>query len=183
MKTMFTVIFALLSTCPTFAGSHNPNDIIPLLKNSTISLLDGIALAEKTSGPATSAKFEESDGKLVLSVYTVPEGLGVEPEKATLTELGGDTSQRPFRFAAEVFQDKEHLTRASVHMTLFQLSRFSLSQVIQRALARQPGTPIDVRNPMVSNHRAVADVVIADGDGDARTVSVDVLTGQTRLAQ
>ena len=184
MKTLFTVIFALLTISPTFAGSHDPAIIIPLMRSASISLLDAIALAEKVSGPATSAKFEVSDsGKLELSVYTIPEGLGVEPEKATLTELGGNASQRPFRFAAEVFRDKEHIARASVHMTLFQLSRHSLRQVIERALARQPGTPIDVRNPMVKNRRAVADVVIVDSYSTVRTVTVDIVTGQTRLAE
>lgn len=184
MKTLFTVTFVLLTVTSVFAGNHDPAAIIPLLKDAKISLLDGISLAEKVSGPVTSAKFEVSDGgKLELSVYTVPEGFRIEPEKATLTELSGEAAQSPFKFAAEVFQDKEHIVRATVHMTLFQLSKHSLREVVERALSLKPGTPIDVRNPMVRNHRAVADVVIVDSYGQVYTVTVDVLTGQTRLSQ
>ena len=183
-KILFTVILALLIVVPTFAGNHDPAAITPLLKDAKISLLDGIDLAEKVSGPATSAKFEVSDdGKLALSVYTIPEGLGVEPERATLTELGGDAAQSPFQFTAEVFEDKEHIARASDHMTLLQLSKYSLRQLVERALARKPGTPIDIRNPMVRNHRPVADVVIVDSSGKAHTVTVNVLTGRARLGQ
>ena len=169
----------LLGASSLQAGDHDPKVIIPLLKDAKMSLLEGIAYGEKMSGPVTSAKYEVEDGKLLLSIYTVPEGLGVEPEKATLTELGGDASQSPFKPSVEVFTDKEHLTRASVHMTLFQLSPYSLKQIVGFALKKVPGTPIDVRNPMVRNRRAVADVIIADAKEEAHSVTVDLLTGAT----
>lgn len=182
MKNLVAAILSLLALNPAFAGNHDPAAIAKLLKGATITLLAGIDQAEKASGPATSAKFEISDsGKLELSVYTIPEGLGVEPEKATLTELGGDATMSPFKFAPEVFKDKEHIARASVHMTLFQLSKFSLRQIVEHAVKLKAGTPIDVRNPMVRNHRPVADVVIVDGHGYAATVTVDLLTGQAHL--
>ena len=43
---------------PVSAGDHNPKSIIPLLKDSKASLIEAINYAEKTSGPATSAKYE-----------------------------------------------------------------------------------------------------------------------------
>ena len=109
----------------------------------------------------------------------------MEPEKATLTEISGDVAVAPFKPEFEVFTDKEHIARASVHMTLLQLSKFTLKQTIRRALARQAGVPIDVRNPRVIDGRPVADVIIAtddcDEDNDAATVRVDLLSGATRL--
>jgi hypothetical protein len=119
---------------------------------------------------------------LILSVYTTPEGLGVEPEKATLTEISGVVTESPSKPIVEVFTDKEHIARASVHMTMFQLSRFSLKQVIKIALTRVCGTPIDVRNPRVRNHRPIADVVVVDDrTEDVSTVTVDLLNGTTSV--
>ena len=164
------------------AGNHDPQAIIPLLKDAKMTLLEGIVYAENLSGPATSAKFEVGDqNQLILSIYTVPEGLGVEPERATLSEVGGVVTETPFKPEIEVFSDKEHLARASVHMTLFQLSKLTLKQVIESALRVKCGTPIDVRNPMVRNRRPVADVIIVDEDNRDFTVSVDLLSGKAKL--
>ena len=121
----------------------------------------------------------------MLSVYTVPEGFSVEPENATLTEMAGAASDTVFTPGFEIFSDKEHLTRAAVHMTLFQQSKLTLKQVIQRALCQVNGTPIDVRNPMIRNRRPVADVIIAtedrNGNQDSATVTVDLLSGRAKI--
>lgn len=178
IKLTLVAIIAVLSSQLAMAGEHAPEKIIPLMKGAKISLMDGIVLAEKSGAVATSAKFEISDsGKLELSVYTVPEGLKVEPEKATLTELSGDASKAPFTFKEEVFADKVHIARAAVHMTMIQLSKLSLKEVLQKATAGNKGVPIDVRNPMVRNGVPVADVVVALPNGKATTVSVDLATG------
>lgn len=181
MSLLITSLLMTVALTSARAGNHDPKAIAALLKDAKISLLEGIEYAQKTSGPTTSAKFEIDGGKLVLSIYTIPEGLGVEPEKATLTELGGSATEAPFKPAVEVFKDKEHIARASVHMTLFQLSPFNLKQVVERALKKVAGTPIDVRNPMVRNHRPVADVVIVDSYQDVFMVTVDLLTGKARV--
>lgn len=177
----------VLASLNSYAGGHDPAAILALMKNTKISLIQGIELAEKTSGPVTSAKFEVGDdGKLALSIYTIPEGLSTEPEKASLTELSGDPTAQPFKFATEVFADKEHVARASVHMTLFQLSPMSLKQVIEAALKKVPGTPLDVRNPMVRKGRPVADVIIHEADeddDDFYAVTVDLLSGKVEARE
>jgi hypothetical protein len=182
MKQIIIVLATMLSL-QTFAGNHDPKAIIPLLEDAKISLKDGIAYAEKISGPATSAKFEVEDGKLMISIYTIPEGLTVEPEKATLSELSGDAHDEVSKLGTEVFTDKEHIARASVHMTLFQLSKLTLTQVIDKALEFSPGTVIDVRNPMVRSHSAIADVIIVTADSKVNTVTVDLLSGKMTLVK
>ena len=84
MKKISLAVLVLSAFCftKTFAGDHDPKVIIPLLKHAKMSLLEGIEYAEKKSGVTTSAKFEVEGGKLMLSIYTVPEGLAVEPEAA-----------------------------------------------------------------------------------------------------
>jgi uncharacterized membrane protein YkoI len=183
MKKLFSSL-VLLASVSSFAGGHDPKVILPLLKESKISLLEGIDLAEKTSGVVTSAKFETNDeGKLVLSIYTIPEGLGVEPEKASLTELEADPMASQVEFHSKIFQDKEHIARSSVHMTLMQLSPRTLKQIVQRALRRVPGTAMDIRNPLMRNKRPVADVIIGADDGDVYTVTVDLLSGKVRAKE
>jgi hypothetical protein len=178
MKTVLMTLSAMLVVGgQAWSADHDPKAIAALLKDSKISLLQGIERAEKSNGPVTSAKFEISDGKLILSIYTIPEGLDVEPEKATLTELHGIATEAPFKPETEVFQDKEHIARSAVHMTLAQLSPLTLKQIIKKALKQQPGTPIDVRNPMVRGKRPVADVVIIGSDQSVSMVSVDLLSG------
>jgi len=164
-----------------FAADHDPRHIAAMLKDAKITLLQGIDQAERSSGAVTSAKFEIEDGKLNLSIYTVPEGLSSTPDAATLTELSGDSAATPFAPSAEVFADKEHIARASEHMVLFQLSRFTLKQVIQKALLVKAGTPIDVRDPTVRARHPVADVVIIGNDGAPTTVAVDLQSGCAKL--
>src|SRR6266436_5170362 len=111
--------------------------LISKLKDSKISLLEGIAQAEKTSGPVTSAKFEMDGDSLSLSIYTAPQGLNTPAETNELSELSGDPTASAFAPKTEVFADKEHIARASVHLTLMQLSRLTLTQIIREALEEQ----------------------------------------------
>ncbi len=139
-------------------------------------------LSEEANGPAVSAKFEIDDaGRLILSVYNIPEGLAAAPEAATFTEVSyvaADANSTP---AVEVFSDKEHIARSASHMTLFQLSRMTLEQVIVKAVRFKSGVPIDVRNPAVAGRRPVADVVLLDRRSQPFVVTVDLLTGKSSL--
>lgn len=171
-------IFLFFGAGAVVAANHDPKVIIPLLSASKLSLVEGIELAQKSHGPATSAKFEVNDeGKLVLSVYTIPEGFGVEPEAATLSEVLMDPTADKPALKLEVFPDKEHIARAASHMTLFRLSKLSLADVLRSASRETKATPIDVRNPTVRNQRPVAEVVLFDANKQPLTVVVDLLSG------
>jgi hypothetical protein len=45
---------------------------------------------------------------------------------------------------SEVFEDKEHITRAAMHLTLLQRAKTTLTEVIAKASAKQPGTVYSV---------------------------------------
>ncbi|HTL11255.1 MAG TPA: hypothetical protein VL588_02125 [Bdellovibrionota bacterium] len=164
-----------------FAGAARADEgaLIQKLKGAKFSLLDAVAYAEKTSGPATSAKFELDDEgqNLVFSVYTAPQGIETSPESTDLTEVAGAATELPIQGAAEVFTDKEHIARASVHLALRQLSRWTLTEVIQKALRREPGMAFSVENPTVRRHRAVADVSVLTPCGEVRVVTVNLQSG------
>jgi hypothetical protein len=181
MKALVNTLVAtslLFGAGAAVAANHDPKVIIPLLSASKLSLVEGIELAQKTHGPATSAKFEVNDaGKLVLSVYTIPEGFGVEPEKATLSEVLIDPTADQPQLNLKVFPDKEHIARAASHMTLFRLSPLTLADVLRNASRETKATPIDVRNPTVRDKRPVAEVLMFDANKQPLTVVVDLLSG------
>ena len=168
-------MMGLISSRTFSAGSDE--ELIARLKDSKLTLLEGIAYAELNSGPATSAKFELDKGNLMLSIYTAPQGLETSPELTDLTELSGVASASQFQPEAEVFTDKAHIARASVHQAIRQLSKLTLSEIIEQALKVQPGSAYSVKNPMIRNGKAVADVSIADRKGHSVQVTINVQTG------
>jgi hypothetical protein len=191
MKQILTALVLTISMTGAFAADHDPQAIARLLPTAKMSLLEGIDHAERMSNRdplkpniavATSAKFEVDHGQLMLSVYVIPEGLGLQPEQATLTEVVGAASAGLENLQVKVFADKEHIARSAVHMTLFQLSGHTLREVVERALMVKSGTPIDVRNPVVRNYRPVADVIIIDSYNQAQTVTIDLMDGETQVS-
>lgn len=180
MKKMNLIL--ILTALTGLTARADDAQVIAKLPAAKISLLDGIRQAEKSSGTVTSAKFEiGDDGNLSLSIYTAPQGLRTPPETNELTELSGDPTVAPFAPSAEVFKDKEHIARASVHLTLMQLSRLNLVQIIQKAQAKMDddAVPYSVANPMVRNSEPVADVFFAI-DGRSEKVTVNMRTGEAR---
>jgi hypothetical protein len=176
IKVMMAGLMVLASQGVYAAGTDG--EVIAHLKDAKITLLQGIAQAEKSSGPVTSAKFEMDGSDLSLSIYTAPQGLNTPAEDNDLTELAGSATVSPYAPSAEVFADKQHIARASVHLAVRQMSVLSLSEIIEEALEVQAGTPYSVANPMIRNGEPVADVFIADKNGKSVKVTVNVRTGE-----
>src|SRR5262245_3814745 len=124
---------ALMVAAPSFPATAAGDDeqstsaVIAKLKESKITLADGITQSEKQYGPAISAKFELEDGALNLSVYNAKEGRNRDAEHNVLTEAAGDATKVPWTPKMEVFEDKEHLKRAATHLTLVQTSKLGLA--------------------------------------------------------
>ena len=56
--------------------------------------------------------------ELSLSVYTAKQGRNTDAEHNTLTELAGNLIIDQWQPKKEVFEDKAHIARASMHLTL-----------------------------------------------------------------
>src|SRR5216117_827491 len=138
------------------------------LGKSKLSLLAGIRQASQGSAKAISAKFELEDGKLSLSVYTAEKGLSVPAEKNVLQELSGSPEGDKWTPSVEVFKDVPHVARSSEQLTLMALGKASLTNIIARVQKTQSGTVFSV-TPVIRNHRAVAEVLVAD-DGKVKKV-------------
>jgi len=173
---VITIACALAGTSLT-AAEHDDGALLARLKDSKHSLADGIKQSEKENGVAISAKFEMDGDKLMLSVYTAKAGLGNDAEHNALIELGGEATKSPWKPEIEVFEDKKHLTRAAMQLTLVQLSKLTLLEVIKKAEAAQPGTVYSAI-PAVKDGKPVFDVLVATADGKSVHLAVDGKTGK-----
>ncbi len=70
----------------------------------------------------------------------------------------------------------EHIAWASSQLNVMQISKLSLREIIERALAAQPGVAFYVHNPTVRNRRPVADLVILSDCHDVTIVSIDLIS-------
>lgn len=176
----FTNIIAIvcaLTGASLLAAEHDDAALLARLKDSKHSLADGIKQSEKENGVAISAKFEMDGDKLVLSVYTAKAGLGDDAEHNALVELSGDATHNPWEAGVEVFEDKKHLTRSAMQLTLVQLSKLTLAEVIKKAEAAQPGTVYSI-TPAAKDGIPVFDVLVATAEGRSVHLAVDGKTGK-----
>ena len=173
---LWVALMALPGLQATAAGEDEQSTtaVIARLKESKISLADGIRQSEKQYGPAISAKFELEDGALNLSVYNAKEGRNKDAEHNVLTEAAGDATKAPWTPKMEVFEDKEHLKRAATHLTLVQTSKLGLADVVQKVSDR--GTVYSVTPTPVGN-TAAFEVLVATADGKSTKFIVDARTG------
>jgi len=148
--------------------SKDTQALIEALGKSKHTLADGMRQAAKGGAVPISAKFELEDGKLSLSVYTAEKGLSVPAEKNVLQELSGSPEGDKWTPNVEVFKDVPHVARSSEQLTLMALGKASLTNIIARVQKTQSGTVFSV-TPVIRNHRAVAEVLVAD-DGKVKKV-------------
>jgi uncharacterized membrane protein YkoI len=170
-------ITAALISVSASAAEESEGALLGRLKDSKHSLADGIKQSEKENGAAISAKFEMKEETLMLSVYTARVGLAKDAEHNELIELQGDAAKDKWAPAIEVFEDKNHLTRSAMHLTLVQVSKLTLADTIKKAEAAQPGTVYSVI-PAVKDGAAVYDVKVATAEGKSVHVTIDGKTGQ-----
>ncbi|MGH8238347.1 MAG: hypothetical protein ACREXP_15185 [Steroidobacteraceae bacterium] len=88
-------------------------------------------------------------------------------------ELKGEPNAATWKPDTEVFADKAHLTRAATQLTLMQLTKTSLAEVVKKAASGQAGTPYSAI-PAVKDGKALVVVLFALPDGKTSTVSVDL---------
>lgn len=159
------------ASAPT-ATKADKGDLLAQLKDAKVSLADGVKQAEQLAGPALSAKFELEDGALSLSVYAAKSGLDKDAEHNVLVELAGDPTKAKWEPKTEVFEDKAHLARSAMHLTLLQRSGTTLAAVLAKVAAKQPGTVYSI-TPMVKDKKPAFQALVAAPDGKSVTVVID----------
>jgi len=174
--TIAVILLGVFNSVSLSAAEHNDDALLGKLKSSKHSMAEGIKQSEKDNGVAISAKFEMKGETLMLSVYTAKAGLEKDSEHNVLIELIGDAAKDTWTTETEVFEDKKHLTRSAMQLTLVQLSKLSLVEVIQKAESAQPGTVYSVI-PSVKNGNPVFDVKVATAEGKNVQLIIDGRTG------
>jgi uncharacterized membrane protein YkoI len=170
------MLAAVLAAPSLSAAEHDDSALLGRLKDSKHSLADGIKQSEKENGVAISAKFETKGDTLMLSVYTAKVGLEKDAEHNVLIELIGDAAKDSWAPETEVFEDKKHLTRSAMQLTLVQLSKLTLVDAIKKAEAAQRGTVYSAI-PSVKDGNAVYDVLVG-AEGKSVHLVVDGKTGK-----
>ena len=166
----------LSGTGLTAEQEEETSALLAKLPQSKHSLADGIKQAEKEEGIAISAKFEMEGDELSLSVYTAKPGRSTDAEHNTLVELAGNPTTDQWKPKKEVFEDKPHIARASMHLTLIQLTPLTLEDVVKKAAAQQPGTVYAV-SPAIREGKPVFEVLVATPDHKSVPLTLDLRTG------
>lgn len=165
------VAAALLMPVMAYAASGGDVETTQRLGEAKHTLVEGIRQAEQKDGTAISAKFEFEDGKLWLSVYTARAGRTPDAEHNILIELKGEPTASAWKPNVEVFEDKAHLTRSAAQLTLMQLSKKTLPEIIAEASAQQKGTAYSAI-PMLKDGKPVVVVKFALPNGEMAAVNV-----------
>jgi hypothetical protein len=174
LRMVGTAILSLAAVSAGLAAQHDDDgQLLAKLATRKHSLADGIKQAEKANGPAISAKFEIKGDQLMLSVYTAKQGHDRDAEHNTLMELIGPATAATWAPEVEVFEDKAHIARSAMHLTLLQLSRQSLADIVAKAEQQQSGTAYSAI-PSVQQGRPAVDVLVATKDGQSKHVTIDL---------
>jgi hypothetical protein len=168
-----TSIVSLGISLAAHAADSADAETVSRLATSKHTLVEAIRQAEKANGSVISAKFEYEDGKLWLGVYAAKNGRAADAEHNTLIEMKGEPNAAVWKPETEVFTDKEHLTRSAMQLTLMQLSKASLADLVTQASTGKSGTPYSAI-PEVKKGKPVVVVRFAMPEGNTQAVDVDL---------
>jgi hypothetical protein len=136
----FALAVSLALVAPRSQAEGDEGALLARLPTSKHTLADALAAVSAEGSVPISAKLEFEQGKLWLSVYGAKSGLNKCAEKNELFELKGDATTAQWQPKREVFQDKEHLARASAQLTLMQTTPLTLETALAKAAAMKKGT-------------------------------------------
>jgi hypothetical protein len=159
-----------LGTGPGPGASDTRTPKIPdptVLATAKITMAQGLAQTEATSGPAIEAKFEINDaGKLDLSIYPVGKGIKTDPENNEFQELAGEATATPYAPSLTTFQadDFEHITRSARDLTLVQTASLTLRAAVDAAQAASPGGFVYWAIPTIRDTRSGYGVYVYGAD-------------------
>ena len=76
-----------------------------------------------------------------------------------------------------MFEDKAHIARSAMQLTLLQLTKLSLSDIAKKAAAMQTGTVYSAI-PAVKGGKPAVTVLVAAPDGKSVSLTLDAQTGE-----
>ncbi len=168
------LLAGMLALCTQLAFSGGDQSALPSrLPDAKISLVDGIRRAGQQEGFPISAKLEMAGQDLHLSVYTAKLGRDVAAEKNELIELKGDAAKASWTPEKEVFSDKPHIARASMHLTIMQQTGLGLADLLKKAAPQHQGTIYSI-TPEVRNGKPAFKLLLLSAPGKVNESWIDL---------
>jgi hypothetical protein len=150
-------------------------DDLTVLRNSRVTMAQGLAQLEEQYGATIEAKFElDHDGNLALSIYPI-EDISIDPEHATFIEAAGDPTRSTFApgFDAFALDDVEHQTRSARDLTIVQTANLTLREAVDAAQAQMPDGFVYWAIPTIREGNAGYGIYVLGADDRAHYFFVD----------
>ena len=171
---LIAAVFATISG--TFAWSEDADQaaLIKALPNAKFTLAQGIAQVAKGTEVPTEAKYEMSDGKLMLSIYTSAKGFDTAAEDNSFNEYIGDATTATWSPKKEVFADLKHIARSAQYHALLSMTKVAIPAIIQKASAQ--GTVLSVKEK-IRGSKPVFEVMVVQSNSIKPTF-YDLISGE-----
>ena len=171
---LIAAVFATMSG--TFAWSEDADQaaLIKALPSAKLTLLQGIAQVAKGTEVPTEAKYEMSDGKLMLSIYTSAKGFETAAEDNSFNEYIGDVTTTTWTPKKEVFADLKHIARSAQYHALLSMTNVAIPAIIQKASSQ--GTVLSVKEK-IRGGKPVFEVMVVQGN-TIKPTFYDLVSGE-----
>jgi hypothetical protein len=147
--------------------------LIKSLSGAKLTLTDGIAQVAKGTEVPIEAKYEMSDGKLMLSIYTSAKGFDTAAEDNSFNEYIGDVTAPTWTPKKEVFSDLKHIARSAQYHALLSMTKVGIPAIIQKASAQ--GKVVSVKEK-IHGGKPVFEVMTVQGTA-IKPIFYDLVTG------
>ena len=171
---LIAAVFATMSGTLAWSEDADQAALIKALPNAKLTLAQGIAQVAKGTEVPTEAKYEMSDGKLMLSIYTSAKGFDTAAEDNSFNEYIGDVTTSTWSPKKEVFADLKHIARSAQYHALLSMTKVAVPAIIQKASAE--GTVLSVKEK-VRGGKPVFEVMVVQGN-TIKPTYYDLISGE-----
>jgi hypothetical protein len=168
---MLALVLALAA--PGTRAGESDAELLARLPQSKHGLQEALEAVRAAGAVPISVKLEFEDAKLWLSVYGAKAGLDKCAEKNELFELKGEATAEKWQPQRTVFEDKEHLTRASAQLTLMQTTPLTLEAAVSKAAGLKPGSAVYSAIPILKDGKTAIALRVRTPSGQSVSVVVD----------
>jgi len=167
-------VFAMVGGTLAWSEDADNAALIKALPSAKLTLVQGIAQVAKGTEVPIEAKYEMSDGKLMMSIYTSAKGFDTAAEDNSFNEYIGDVTTTTWTPKKEVFADLKHIARSAQYHALLSMTKVAIPAIIQKASAQ--GTVLSVKEKIRSG-KPVFEAMVVQGN-TVKAIFYDLNNGE-----
>jgi len=171
---LIATVFAMLGGTLAWSEDADNSALIKALPSAKLTLVQGIAQVAKGTEVPIEAKYEMSDGKLMMSIYTSAKSFDTAAEDNSFNEYIGDVTTTTWSPKKEVFADLKHIARSAQYHALLSMTKVAIPAIIQKASAQ--GTVLSVKEK-IRGGKPVFEVMVVQGNAIKPTY-YDLISGE-----